>query len=226
MLTLIAAIATAAGLRRVAVPTPTAEAAPSLRGEIQAFRSWRLWAAMASSLLIIAATFTAFSYLTPVLHEETGVDLAIVPLLLLAYGVATVVGNIVVGRLASAHTFAVLLIGTTLNVGFLVSFALFAQVPAAAIIAMLGIGLLGVTMNPAMITRVQRVSNTGSLVNTVHTSMITLGVALGSTLGGLGITAFGLRAPLWIGAGFAVLAVLTMIPAAINARRARLALAA
>lgn len=38
-----------------------------------------------------------------------------------------------------------------------------ASVPA--VIAMLGVGLVGVTMNPAMAVRVQRVGNPGPLVN-------------------------------------------------------------
>ena len=73
-------------------------------------------------------------------------------------------------------------------------------------------------MNPAMVTRVQRAGNTGALVNTVHASMITFGVVLSSALGGIGIDRFGLRAPLWIGAVLAVLAVVVMLPALIRGR--------
>jgi predicted MFS family arabinose efflux permease len=38
-------------------------------------------------------------------------------------------------------------------------------------------------MNPAMATRITRVAGTGSLVNTVHTSVINLGIVLGSAIG-------------------------------------------
>ncbi|VTT27733.1 Uncharacterised protein [Klebsiella pneumoniae] len=43
--------------------------------------------------------------------------------------------------------------------------------------------------------------------------MITLGLMLGSLLGGLGIEyGFGLSAPLWIGVGMAFCGLLTLIP--------------
>lgn len=213
-LTVVAAAATAAGM-----PDEThADSSPRLREQAQVFRSRRLWATMATSTLIIGATFAGFSYFTPILQTETGVDLGVVPLLLLAYGTATIAGNAVVGRLAGRYTLSVLVIGTILSALFLTVFAVAAEHAWAAIPAMLGIGLVGVTMNPAMVTRVQRIGNTGALVNTVHASMITLGVVLGSALGGFGTAVSGLRAPLWIGAGLALLAVASMIPDLLRSR--------
>lgn len=49
-------------------------------------------------------------------------------------------------------------------------------------------------------------------MNTVHSSFITLGVIVGSSGGGLAINSYGLRAPLWLGAGLAVLGILTLLP--------------
>ncbi|WP_437437959.1 hypothetical protein [Streptomyces olivoreticuli] len=92
-------------------------------------------------------------------------------------------------------------------------FALFAHLPVPAVAFMLGIGLVGVTMNPAMATRVQRAGNAGPLVNTIHSSFITLGIVFGTSAGGPAIDAFGLRAPLWIGAGMAAIGILTLVPA-------------
>lgn len=142
----------------------------------------------------------------------TGFSHGVVPPLLLAYGAATVVGNAVVARLADAHTIRVLVTGLVLNTLFLVTFALLAGIKGPAVLAMLGVGLVGVTMNPAMISRVQRTANARPLVNTVHSSFITLGVVIGSSVGGLGIDTYGLRAPLWLGAILAVLALITLIP--------------
>lgn len=53
----------------------------------------------------------------------------------------------------------------------------------------------------------------------MHSSFITLGVVVGSWIGGMGINEYGLRAPLRVGAGLAVLAVLAMIPAMLAASR-------
>ncbi|NIH81495.1 MFS transporter [Amycolatopsis viridis] len=216
-LTVVAALTTVAGVPAVA---PSAEGG-SFRAELGAFRAPRLWLALSSSTLIIGATFSAFSYFTPILTQVTGFDGGTVPLLLVAYGAATVAGNFVVGRLADRHTMPVLAAGLALNLVFLVTFALLADLPGPAVVAMLGIGLAGVTLNPAMVTRVQRAGNARPLVNTVHSSFITLGVILGSALGGLAISMSGLRAPLWLGAGLAALGLLTVLPELVRGRVAR-----
>ncbi|MFG2396658.1 MFS transporter [Streptomyces lydicus] len=203
----LAALATLVG-----VPPQGRAGGGGVREELAAFRNPRLWLVLSTSTLIIGATFSAFSYLHPILTEVTGFDSGTVPLLLIGYGAATVIGNAVVGRLADRHTVVVQLVGLALNFLFLAGFAVLAQLAVPAVLLMTGIGLVGVTMNPAMATRVQRTANSGPLVNTVHSSFITLGVIVGSSGGGLAINSFGLRAPLWLGAGLAVLGVLTLLP--------------
>jgi predicted MFS family arabinose efflux permease len=203
----------AAGATAAAVPAlDHSEDSGELREEMRVFRSGKLALVLCTSTLIIGATFAAFSYFTPILTEVTGFSRGVVPLLLLAYGAATVIGNAVVARLADTQTIRVLVTGLVLNTGFLVVFATLADLRTPAVLAMLGIGFAGVTMNPAMISRVQRIANARPLVNTIHGSFITLGVVIGSWIGGLGITAFGLTAPLWLGAILAVLALFSLVP--------------
>ncbi|MER5355396.1 MFS transporter [Kitasatospora sp. NPDC002551] len=216
VLTVLVALATLAG-----VPDADhAEGGGSLRAELGALRNRRLWLAFATSTLIIGATFSLFSYVNPVLTEITGFSVGSVPLLLVAYGAATVIGNTVVGRLADRYALPVLAVGLALNTVFLAGLALFAQLRVPAVALLLGVGLVGVTMNPAMASRVQRIGNARPLVNTVHNSFITLGVILSSLLGGLAIDAWGLRAVLWLGVAMALAGLLTLLPDALRARRA------
>jgi predicted MFS family arabinose efflux permease len=207
-LALVAAAVTRAGVP----PLERAGSGGSLREELGVFRNPKLWLVLSTSTLIIGATFSAFSYFNPILTEVTGFSTGTVPALLIAYGATTVIGNTVVGRLADRRTVPVLAVGLLLNALFLTGFALLADMPAPAVLCMLGIGLVGVTMNPAMVTRVQRTGNAGPLVNTVHSSFITLGVILGSSLGAVAIDTWGLRATLWLGAGMAVLGLTTLLP--------------
>ncbi|MGP8297114.1 MFS transporter [Streptomyces inhibens] len=207
-ITVLAALATLAGVPRLG----RAEGGGSVREELVAFKNPRLWLVLSTSTLIIGATFSAFSYFHPILTEVTGFRADTVPLLLIGYGAATVIGNAVVGRLADRHTVAVQLVGLALNFLFLVGFAVFAHLAVPAVMLMTGIGLVGVTMNPAMAVRVQRTGNARPLVNTVHSSFITLGVIVGSSVGGLAINSFGFRAPLWVGAALAVIGIGTLVP--------------
>ncbi|MEV7511524.1 MFS transporter [Streptomyces sp. NPDC091201] len=213
-LTAVAALATAVGVPS-GTAAPTGDGGPdrtSFGEELRAFGNPRLWLAFATSTLTIGATFSAFSYFTPILTGLTGVGEGSVPWLLVAHGAATVVGNAVVARFADRHTIVTQLVGLGLNMLLLAGFALFAEVTVPALLFMTGIGLVGVTMNPCMITRVQRAANARPLVNTVHSSFITFGIVLGSWLGGVGINAHGLRAPLVLGALLAFLGLFTLLP--------------
>ncbi|MDN0193559.1 MFS transporter [Streptomyces sp. S.PNR 29] len=213
-LALAAAAVTLVGVPRL----ERAESGSGFREELGVFRNAKLWRVLSTSTLIIGATFSAFSYFNPILTDVTGFSAGTVPVLLIAYGAATVVGNTVVGRLADRFAVPVLAVGLLLNALFLTGFAVFAGLLVPAVVCMLGIGLVGVTMNPAMVTRVQRTGNAGPLVNTVHSSFITLGVILGSSLGAVVIDAWSLSAPLWLGAALALLGLATLLPDLTGAR--------
>ena len=216
VLTLIAAILTIVFVQNPA-PGLASQEKRSMRDELTVLRRPQFLLALISSTLIIGATFSAFSFFTPILTEITGFAESSIPLLLLAYGAATLVGNMVVARLADRHTISTPLIGNGLNVIFLTGFALFTDIPQLALAFMLGIGLVGVTMNPAMAVRVQRAGSTTPLVNTIHASFITLGVILGSAIGSMLIPAHGLRAPIALGIMLAILAITVILPALTNA---------
>lgn len=195
------------------VPSGSTPAPVDARTELAAFSNRRLWYAFASSTLIIGAVFAGFSYFTPILTEITGFSQASVPVLLAVYGAAAVAGNIVVGRLADRWTMTVQVIGLLILTAFLVTFALGTTSQVLVLMSLVAVGLVGVSMNPAMVTRVMRVADGRPLVNTVHTSVINVGILLGSGLGGVTISAgFGLRAPLWVGAVFALLALISVLP--------------
>ncbi|MGP3989633.1 MFS transporter [Streptomyces sp. 3N207] len=218
-MTVLAAVATLVWAPRVErQESGGSGAGGGLRQELGVFRNPKLWLVLSTSTLVIGATFSAFSYFNPILTEISGFSVGSVPLLLVAYGAANLVGNVIVGRLADRYTIPVLLTGLISNGIFLAAFALLADVPVAALVFMLAIGLVGITMNPAMAARVQRAGNTGPLVNTVHSSFITLGIIIGSALGGLAIPHFGLISPVWIGVGMAALGVVTLLP---DLRRSR-----
>jgi predicted MFS family arabinose efflux permease len=217
----VAAVALAVGVLLVkALPAMPAPPPMPMAGQLAIFRSGKLWAIYATSLLLIGATFAGFTYFVPILTELSGFSAGIVPVLLVVYGVATIVGNNVVGRLADRFTIQVLVVGLVVAVAAMALFALFAQSAVVAVLALVVIGLTGVSMNPALVTRGARVGQNNMLVNSVHTACIMLGVMVGSWIGGLGIDwGMGLRGPLWIGAALGVLELLTLVPDALALRR-------
>jgi len=203
------------------VPTAPARDAGRLGEEWRSLANVRLWAAYLTSGLIIGATFAGFSYFSPILIEVTGFAPASIPWLLMGYGLANVLGNLLVGRLADRHTLAVQGAGLAiLALGF-VLFALCAEQRTASLVALALIGMTGVALNPAMVARVMAAATPGPLVNTLHTSVITAGLAVGAWAGGAAIDAGqGLRAPLWVGLALAVLGLLSLVPLGLRRRLA------
>lgn len=182
-----------------------------------------LWGAYITSGLIIGATFAAFSYCTPILIEEVGIAPGHVAPLLALYGVANLVGNMIVGRLADRYTLPTLGWGLALMVLALAGFALAGDQLWLNLGCFILLGLTGVALNPAMVARVMRAAEPGALVNTLHTSVITAGLALGSWAGGVAIDGgYGLRAPLWVGALMACLGLLSLVRPFVGYRQAKL----
>lgn len=181
--------------------------------ELKAFKNKAYWKACLTSGLILGASFAAFSYFVPVLVDVTGFRMQDVPFILMIFGLSNIIGNMITGRLAHAHSLAIMLVGLTILSASLLVMALFAEYKSVAIISIILIGLAGVPMNPAMMARIVSVAHPGPMVNSVHTSIINIGLGSGSYLGGVAIVSgYGLTSPLWIGFVLAILALASIAP--------------
>jgi predicted MFS family arabinose efflux permease len=220
LVVVLALVCTALAAGRL--PKAQAGSEPALARQWAALRNRSLWAAYLTSGLIIGATFAAFSYCTPILIEEVGIAPAQVAPLLALYGVANVLGNMLVGRIADRHTLPALGWGLSVMVLALGGFALSGEQHWLSLGCFIALGFTGVALNPAMVARVMKAAEPGALVNALHTSVITAGLALGSWAGGSAIDAgYGLRAPLWVGAAMALLGLLSLVRPVMAARIAR-----
>lgn len=200
----------AAGIAAL-TPSGSAPRALSLGEEGRRLARGSLWAAYLSSGLIIGAVFAAFTYLAPLFTQISGFDATTLPWLFAGYGLATVAGNLCSGRWADRHTRRVLRVGLLTLLAALVALALLAQWRAAAAACVLLLGLAGLPMNPAMVARVVRTGGSGPMVNSLHMSVVNLGLMLGSWGGGALLDAgWSLRAPVWLGAALAALALASL----------------
>lgn len=180
--------------------------------DLRKLRSPKLWSRYLVSLLTIGAAFAGFSYFTPLLEQNAGFATNTTTLILLAYGIVSFIGNLIVGKFADQHAIGILRIGHTLLFISLALLGAFSNAQPLVLAMVLIVGVAGVPMNPALVARVAEIGGTGNMVSTVHTSLITMGVALGSAIGALAIGRAGddPSAAMWIGAAFAVLATLIL----------------
>jgi predicted MFS family arabinose efflux permease len=188
-----------------------------LRSELAEMRKPKLWAAYATSALVIGSSFAVYSYLSPITVELAGFSAMQVPFLLAVYGAANIVGNYISGRFADRHTIVTIFAGLVVMLAAMLIFALFAELKPAAILAIVMIGLTGIALNPAFVARVMRIAHPGALVNAMHASVINIGLGLGPRIGGQAMEAgYGLHAPLWVGFAMTLAGLLTLAPPALR----------
>ncbi|MDQ0604280.1 DHA1 family inner membrane transport protein [Streptomyces canus] len=212
----IAALVPARPTEAGPAPTPAAD----LRAQFRAFRSWQVWLTLTATGLGYGGMFGAFSYIAYTFTEVGGFSSADVAWLLMVYGVGLVAGNLIGGRAADQdrdRALVLALLGLTVT---LAVFGLLAASPTASVFLVFLMGLFGFAAVPGMITRVTDVAHGAALAASANVSASNVGNALGAWLGGLAISAgLGYTAPLYVGAGITLIAVLVMAVAAHQARR-------
>ncbi|MDF0729449.1 MFS transporter [Pseudomonas entomophila] len=97
LLALLALLATAAWLPR----QPASQGGKAL-GQLAALGNPAIWTMMSVTILGFGASFSAFTFITPILTDITGFSATGASALLLVFGVATLIGNLLGGRLADS----------------------------------------------------------------------------------------------------------------------------
>lgn len=140
--------------------------------DLRKLRSPKLWSRYLVSLLTIGAAFAGFSYFTPLLEQNAGFATNTTTLILLAYGIVSFIGNLIVGKFADQHAIGILRIGHTLLFISLALLGAFSNAQPLVLAMVLIVGVAGVPMNPALVARVAEIGGTGNMVSTVHTSSL------------------------------------------------------
>ncbi|MFD9872608.1 Cmx/CmrA family chloramphenicol efflux MFS transporter [Streptomyces niveus] len=184
---------------------------PSARAELRSLTGRRVLLTLLTMALVQGATFCAFSYLEPLATRVTGLGAGWVPALLALFGVGSLVGVTLSGRVTDARRSTLVLAGTaSLALGW-IALALSAVSPVATITLVFVQGMLAFGTGSAMISQVfQLASGAPTLAGSFATAAFNIGAAAGPWLGGLTIDAgFGFRSPVWVSAALMALALTT-----------------
>ena len=168
---------------------------------------------MAMSLLVCASTFAVFTYVAPLLLEDTGISAGALPLMLLLFGVGGAAGMVIGGRLGDWKPLeSVAVLSLAYAVFYLVLMAVIGSVVLMGA-AMILWGFLFLAPCVPLQTRVVRKAIDGpNLASTLNQSAFNVGNALGPTLGAAALAfGFGYRTLLWIGAVLALLCAATAL---------------
>ncbi|WP_405499025.1 MFS transporter [Streptomyces niveus] len=209
---LVAIVLAVPGGRPATAASPAKDtSSPTVREEVRSLTGRRVLLTLLTMALVQGATFCAFSYLEPLATRVTGLGAGWVPALLALFGVGSLVGVTVSGRVADARRSTFVAAGmVSLVVGW-AALALSAVSPVAVVALVLIQGMLAFGTGSAMISQVfQLTPGAPTLAGSFATAAFNVGAAAGPWLGGLTIDAgFGFRSPVWVSAALMVLALAT-----------------
>ncbi|QMU71670.1 MFS transporter [Streptacidiphilus sp. P02-A3a] len=164
---------------------PSIEESTPLRDQIKVFRQGSLQLSMLITVLAQGAVFTTSTYLAPLLRTIGHFAPAMIGVLLIVFGLGSVLGNILGGRAADANVMRGVLRAQTALLAALVLFWFAAphQIPAA--IALFLFGAAGFSIIPALQARILAVAAAApALALSANVSAFNLGNGLGAWLGG------------------------------------------
>ncbi|MFD2170721.1 MFS transporter [Tumebacillus lipolyticus] len=209
LLGLIALIASA-----ILIPNRLKQSPPvAFSDMIKLITNGRLVLAFLITALGYGGTFVAFTYLTPLLHDVTGLSSGAINIMLIGYGLAVAIGNSLGGRWANKSPIRALFIMFILQAAVLVLLTFLVPYRTAGIIGVLLMGLFAFMNVPGLQLYVVQLAEkyfpaAVDVASAINISAFNIGIAIGSVIGGLVVNSFGLVHTPWVGALLVIVAVL------------------
>ena len=189
----------------ILVPKDLKEAPPAKFSEqVKILTNGKLLLAFAITALGYGGTFVAFTYLAPLLEDVTGFSAKFVSVILLVYGVAVAIGNMIGGKASDKNPLKALFWMFVLQaiILFVMTFALPFKV--AGIITIFFMGLFAFMNVPGLQVLVvnlaeKYVPSAVNVASALNIAAFNVGIAIGSFVGGVIVDSIGLIHTPWIG---------------------------
>ncbi|MFP3792904.1 MFS transporter [Bacillus subtilis] len=176
----------------------------TMRDQMKLVTNSRLLLLFVITALGYGGTFVVFTYLSPLLQEVTGFKAGTVAVILLGYGIAIAIGNMIGGKLSNRNPIAALFYMFIVQAIVLFVLTFTAPYQAAGLITILCMGLLAFMNVPGLQVYVvmlaeRFVPSAVDVASAMNIAAFNAGIALGSYLGGVITDSIGLIHTAWIG---------------------------
>ncbi|MFI8934000.1 MFS transporter [Streptomyces sp. NPDC053474] len=168
------------------LPSLPAEQAVRLRTLPEQFRNPVVRAGVLATFLLVSGHYAAFTYVSPILQDVSGLGEGTVGPLLLGFGVAGIVGNFLAGAAAERDIRATVVTISVLLGAVLAAFPLLGRTPVGGIVLLIGWGLAFGSVPVSVQTWILKSAPASAEAATaLNTSMFNLAIALGALFGGI-----------------------------------------
>ncbi|MEJ5280407.1 MFS transporter [Pseudomonas sp. C 49-2] len=194
--------------------------------EIKVLGRGSVLAALALTVVGSSAMFTVFTYIAPILSNETHASTPFITAMLVLFGVGLTLGNIWGGKAADRSIDRTLIVSLSALILVLLAFALLMRWPIPAAVSILIWGIASFAVVPPLQMRVMEAAKDApNLASAVNIGAFNFGNAIGAAVGGAVINAgLGYPAISLAGAAMAGLGLLMVVTFAWGSR-ARMAAA-
>jgi predicted MFS family arabinose efflux permease len=177
----------------------------SLRDQIKIVTNGRLLLVFIITALGYGGTFVVFTYLSPILQDITGFKEGTVAAILLGYGIAIAIGNMIGGKVSNQNPIKALFYMFIFQAVVLFILMFTAPFKIAGIITIFFMGLLAFMNVPGLQVYVvmlaeRYVPTAVDVASALNIAAFNAGIAIGSYLGGIITDSIGLIHTTWIGA--------------------------
>lgn len=177
----------------------------SSRDQLKLVKNGRLLLLFIITALGYGGTFVVFTFLSPLLQDITGFEEGTVAIILLVYGIAIAIGNMVGGKLSNQNPIRALFYMFIVQAVVLFTLMFTAPFKVAGLITIFLMGLLAFMNVPGLQVYVvmlaeRFVPSAVDVASAINIAAFNAGIAIGSYLGGMITDSIGLIHTSWIGA--------------------------
>ncbi|AUM67191.1 MFS sugar transporter [Brevibacillus laterosporus] len=175
------------------------------REQLTLITNGRLFLAFLITAIGYGGTFVVFTYLSPLLHEITGFKETTVAVILLGYGIAIAIGNIIGGKAANRKPISALFYMFTIQSIILFVLTFTAPFKVVGLLTILLMGLFafmnvsGLQVYVVMLAE-RYAPKAVDVASAMNIAAFNAGIAIGAYLGGLVTDKLGLIHTPWVGA--------------------------
>jgi DHA1 family inner membrane transport protein len=209
---------------RLTLPNLPAPSGGNVAAELRVLGRGPVLAALTLTVIGSSAMFTVFTYIAPILREQTHASLGFVTAMLVTYGLGLTVGNWLGGKFADRSVDRTLIVTLASLAAILVAFAVampFA-VPTSVLVFLWGVASFAL-VPPLQVRVMAAAGDAPNLASSVNIGAFNLGNAIGAAVGGaviaggLGYPAVSIAGAIAAGLGLLLVLVLTRRGASVAA---------
>ncbi|MEA2120037.1 MFS transporter [Halovibrio sp. HP20-50] len=176
-----------------------------LRVLAQQFSNRGVRVAVLTTAFVVVGHFAAYTFISPILQEISGISQRHVSSLLLLYGAAGIVGNIAAGMFAGRHPYRAVLAIPSLLLIVVASFPLLGVQPSSGVMLLMAWGAVFGSVSVSIQTWILRTAPNTEAATALMAFTFNMSIGLGAMLGGRIVDGTSLPIAMWAASGLFLL---------------------